>query len=149
MITLALFEEMSRQKVAGLIGDPDDPKRNFYWEEAPLQHNGDPAQGVWLITRGGNISNSRRGLNLKTTVDFYVGLRDAVEGEKIHREILRWLTKTLGFCELRGSVRGMDYHFSNIRLRPEATPQNDGVTDNGVFVKVASCLLVYDDEKIN
>lgn len=149
MITLALFNEMTRQKVAGLIGDEDDPKRNFYWEEAPLTNQKDLnsiARGVWLITRAGNINQTHRNLNLRTTVDFYVAMADKVKTEQILQQIRRWLTKTLYICQLSGDLDGDKYQFSNIRIRPTTTPANSGVTENGLIVKVASAELVYDDD---
>lgn len=149
MITLALYNKMLEDKVADLNGDESDPKRNFYWEEAPLQENGNPARGVWLVTRAGNISNSRKGLNLRTTVDFYVAMKDKVKTELIHREIRQWIIRNQCFCELSGSHRNITYHFENVRIRPAETPQNDGATENGLIVKVASATLVYDEVNNN
>lgn len=152
MITLALFQEMVRQKVAGLIGDENSMLRNFYWEEAPLRDPKDInsiARGVWLITRPGNIDQTRKGLNLRTTVDFYVAMPDKVQTEQIHSEIRRWLTKTMYICKLGGSLGDTNYQFSNIRIRPTTTAQNNGVTENGLIVKVASAELVYDDDLQN
>ena len=51
MITLAIFKQLATESVAGLIEDT-----NFFWEEAPLQRDGNPAQGVWMVTRGGEYS---------------------------------------------------------------------------------------------
>lgn len=150
MITLALYQQMLKDGVANLHegqreGDEDD-NRNFFWEEAPLQVDGNPASGVWLISRGGDISQSRKNLNLRTTVDFYIATKDKVTTEEIHQEIRKYLTKTLCFCELK-SDGDIKYHFSNVRLRPASTPENGGATENGLIVKIASCLLVYDDDK--
>lgn len=144
MITLALFRKMAADGVAGLTRNKD-----FFWEEAPLQRNGKPASGVWLITRPGNIDRTRKGLNLRTTVDFYVATKNKVQTERIHQDIRDWLTTHPCICLLSDSVGGVSYQFSNIRIRPTTTPQNDGVTENGLVVKVASALLVYDDDLTN
>lgn len=143
MITLALFRKMAEDSVAGLTRNKD-----FFWEEVPLQHEGKPASGVWLITRPGNISNTRKGLNLRATVDFYVATKNKVKTEAIHQAIRQYLTDHKCFCELSGSVGGTDYHFYNVRVRPATTPQNDGATENGLIVKVASAELVYDEKNI-
>lgn len=143
MITLALFEKMAEENVAGLTKNAD-----FFWEEAPLQSNGAPAQGVWLITRGGDSTTSRKGLNLRTTVDFYVAFKNKVKTETVHKLIRDWLTNALGFCELSGSVGGTSYSYCNIRVRPTSTPENAGVTENGLIVKVASVELIYDNNNI-
>lgn len=140
MITLALFEKMDEDKVAGLTKNKD-----FFWEEMPLQKDGKPAQGVWLITRGGDNSLSRKGLNMRSTVDFYVAFKNKVQTETVQRLIQEWLTTTLGFCELSGSVGGMPYSYTNIRVRPTTTPENAGVTENGLIVKVTSAQLIYDN----
>lgn len=139
MITLALFRQMAEDGVAGLVKD-----QNFFWEEMPLQKDGKPAQGVWLITRSGDASNSPKGLNLKSTVDFYVAMANKAQTEMVQNEILDYLLANPCFCNLSGSVGDISYDYSNIRVRPTATPQNDGVTENGLIVKMASAQLTYD-----
>lgn len=139
MITLALLKQMVDDGVADLVID-----KNCFWEQAPLQANGKPASGVWLVTRGGNASNSPKGLNLRSTVDFYVALANKPKTEAVHQEILEWIISNPCFCELVGSVGGTIYSFSNVRIRPTTTPQNFVVTENNLVVKIASAELVYD-----
>lgn len=139
MITLALLKQMVEDGVADLVID-----KNCFWEQAPLQANGKPASGVWLVTRGGNASNSPKGLNLRSTVDFYVALANKPKTEAVHQEILEWIISNPCFCELVGSVGGTIYSFSNVRIRPTTTPQNFVVTENNLVVKIASAELVYD-----
>lgn len=139
MITLALFRQMAEDGVAGLVKD-----RNFFWEEMPLQKDGKPATGVWLVTRSGDSSMSPTGLNLKNTVDFYVAMANKAQTEMVQSEILDYLLANPCFCNLSGSVGDISYDYSNVRVRPTATPQNDGVTENGLIVKMASAQLTYD-----
>lgn len=139
MITLALLEKMVEDNVADLVID-----KNCFWEQAPLQKNGMPASGVWLVTRGGTASNSPKGLNLRSTVDFYVALANKPKTEDVHRQILEWLIANPCICELTGSVGGTTYSFSNIRIRPTTTPQNFVVTENNLVVKIASADIIYD-----
>lgn len=139
MITLALLEKMVEDGVANLTIDKD-----CFWEQAPLLKDGQPAQGVWLVTRGGIASNSPKGLNLHSTVDFYVALANKPKTEAVHQEILEWLIVNPTICELTGSVGGATYGFSNIRIRPTTTPQNYVVTQNNLVVKIASAEIIYD-----
>ena len=139
MITLALLEQMAQEGVANLVVD-----QNCFWEQAPLQKDGSPASGVWLVTRGGNASNSPKGLNLRSTVDFYVALANKPQTEAVHQQILEWLIQNPCICEMSGSVGGTTYSFTNIRVRPTTTPQNFVVTQNNLVVKIASAELVYD-----
>ena len=139
MITLALLEKMTSDNVAGLILDED-----CFWEEAPLQKSGKPASGVWLVTRAGDASNSPKGLNLKSTVDFYVAYMNKPKAEKIQQQILEWIISNPCFCNLNGSVGGTTYNFSNVRLRPTTTPDNVAVTENNLVVKMASAEVTYD-----
>jgi hypothetical protein len=125
--------------VAGLVID-----KNCFWEQAPLQREGAPATGVWLVTRGGNASNSPKGLNLRSTVDFYVALANKPQTEAVHQQILEWLIANPTFCDLSGSVGNTTYSFSNVRVRPTTTPQNTMITNNNLVVKIASAELVYD-----
>lgn len=138
MITLALLEQMVADKVADLTIDKD-----LFWEEMPLQKNGEPASGVWLVTRGGDAGDAK-GRNLHTTVDFYVAFANKPKSEAIHQRILEWIIRSQGFCELSGSVGGTTYAFKNVRVRPTVTPQNYGQTENGLIVKIASAEVIYD-----
>lgn len=140
MITYAIFQQMVQDNVGGLIENKD-----FFWEEVPGQTEGKPASGVWLVTRPGNITNSRKGLNLKTTIDFYVATRSKPRTEALHRAIRQYFETNLCFCSLNGSVGDTTYSFSNVRVRPTSTPQNVGATENNLIVKVASVELVYDE----
>lgn len=140
MITLALYRKMAE--------DIDVLKKdeNFFWEEMPLQADGKPASGVWLVTRGGNASNSPKGLNLKTTFDFYVAFKNKVQTEDVQKKVLEWIIKNPYICRLCGGTDDARYFYdySNIRIRPTTTPENDGVTENGKIVKMASAQLTYD-----
>jgi len=139
MITLALLQKMVDDDVADLVVD-----QNCFWEQAPLQRDGSPASGVWLVTRGGNAANSPKGLNLRSTVDFYVALANKPKTEAVHQQILEWIIDNPCICELTGSVGGVTYDYTNIRIRPTTTPQNFVVTQNNLVVKIASAELVYD-----
>ena len=139
MITLALLRQIIQDEVADLVLD-----KNCFWEQAPLQKDGRPASGVWLVTRGGNASNSPKGLNLRSTVDFYVALANKPKTEEVHQQILEWLINHPCICELSGSVGGTIYNFTNIRVRHTTTPQNYVVTENNLVVKIASAEIIYD-----
>lgn len=142
MITTAIFRQMASEQVAGLTKDVD-----FFLEEAPLQHDGKPAKGVWLVTRGGDASLAVRKMNLKMTVDIYVAFENKVKVETVHQAILDWIIANRSICELSGSVGGTTYAFSNIRLFPVTTPENAGTTENGKLVKVASFRVIYDQKQ--
>lgn len=139
MITLAILEQMEIDNVAGIEVD-----KNAFWEQAPLLKDGSPSQGIWLVTRGGSATNSPKGLNLKSTVDFYVSLANKVKTEETHQQILQWILNNPCFCELSNSVGGVTYNYANVRIRPTTTPQNFVVTQNGLVVKLASADIVYD-----
>lgn len=139
MITLALLDQIETDGVGDLTVDKD-----LFWEEAPLQKDGKPAQGVWLVTRSGNASNNPKGFNLRSTVDFYVALKNKAKTEAVQQEILQWILNNPYFCNLSGSVGGTTYNFSNVRIRPATTPENYGATENGLIVKIASADIIYD-----
>ena len=139
MITLAILQKMATDSVAGLALDKD-----FFWEELPLQKDGNPAQGVWLVTRGGSAVNTPKGLNQHSTLDFYVAFSNKAKTEAVHEQIVKWIRENPTICDLSGTVKGGAYHFSNIRLFPTTTPQNYGATENGNIVKLASVEAIYD-----
>lgn len=139
MITLAILEQIVKDNVAGLKID-----KNCFWEQAPLQADGKPASGVWLVTRGGSAANSPKGINLHSTVDFYVALANKPKTEDVHQKILEWIMQNPTICELDGMVGGVSYSYKNVRIRPTTTPQNIMVTANNLVVKTASAEIIYD-----
>lgn len=138
MITLALFNRIASDGVAGLQKNVD-----FFWEEYPLQKDGKPPAGVWIITRGGDASAGRRGKNLQTTVDFYVCYNLKARTEQIQQEILEWILQNACICSLEGSAGDIQYSYENIRIRPTTTPENAGATINDNIVKMASARIIY------
>lgn len=142
MITLAILEQMEQDDVADIVVDS-----NAFWEQAPLLKDGKPAQGIWLVTRGGDATNSPKGLNLKSTVDFYVALANKPKTEEVHQKILEWILANPSLCELTGSVGGITYDYVNVRIRPTTTPQNFIVSENGLVIKLASANIIYDIKK--
>lgn len=138
MITLALLKQMASDEVADLEID-----KSLFWEEMPLQKDGKPATGVWIVTRGGDAGDAK-GRNQRSTVDFYVALANKPKTEAVHQAILRWIIANRCFCELSGAVGDTAYSFTNVRLRPTTTPQNYGSTENGLIVKIASAEVIYD-----
>ena len=118
--------------------------KNCFYEELPLSSGGKPAQGVWVVTRGGSIRNTPKGLNQRAILDFYVAFANKIQTDSAHQAILKWLRSNQTICELSGTISKGSYAFSNIRLFPTSTPQNNGATENGVIVKFASTEIVYD-----
>lgn len=141
MITLAILEKMASDGVAGLQVDKD-----FFWEELPLQKDGKPAEGVWIVTRGGSARNTPNGINQQTTIDFYVAYANKTKAETTLEAIASWIRNNLGICELSGTVGGSSYAYTNIRIRPTTTPQNYGATENGNIVKLASADVRFDNK---
>ncbi len=138
MITLALFNRIAEEQVAGLKKNED-----FYWEEYPPQHKGKPASGVWIVTRGGDASNGQRGKNLQNTVDFYVCYNNKAKTELVQQILLEWLLHNASICRLEGSAGEIEYDFENIRIQPTTTPENAGATPDGNIIKIASAQIIY------
>ena len=139
MITLGLFEKIANDGVAGLVRN-----KSLFWEEMPLQSNGAPASGAWIVTRSGDNTTSHGRYNNKTTVDFFVAFGNKIKTETTHQAILKWLIDNQCICSLVGEIDGNTYEFANVRIRPTSTPNNDGVTENGLIVKSASAEVIYD-----
>ena len=138
MITLAILQQMA-QDITELETD-----ENLFWEELPLQHDGKPAQGVWIVTRGGSAIDTPKGHNLKTTIDFYIAMANKATAEEYLAIIAEWIRTHRVICTLSGSAGGSSYSFENIRITPTTTPMNNGATTNGNIVKVASANVIYD-----
>lgn len=139
MITIAIFQEMARQQVANLTADKD-----FFVEELPLMKDGKPAQGTWLVTRGGSAINTPKGINQHTTIDFYVAYANKAKADSVQQSISAWIRENRSICRLSGTVGGSSYDFTNIRISPATTPQTMGATENGNLVKFASANVTFD-----
>ena len=140
MITYAIMAAIAADNVANLTID-----HNFFWEQEPLQNDGKPAQGAWIVSRGASNYESPKGLNQHTTIDFYVAYNDKTKSEATLEAIPKWIRTHRVICELSGSVGGGSYAFANIRISPATTPQNVGLNaTNGQIVKTTSAEIVFD-----
>lgn len=140
MITYAIMKAIAAAGTAGLTIDKD-----FYWEQEPLQANGKPAQGAWLLSRGGSNVDTTKGLNQRVTIDIYVAYNDKTTTETTLKAIADWIRNNRVICELNGTVSGSSYAFTNIRITPATTPQNVGLNaTNGQVIKTVSADIVFD-----
>lgn len=137
MITAAILTAMAND-IAGITVDT-----NAFWEELPLMKDGKPAQGIWIVTRGGFNTNAKA-LNNQTIADIYVAFNDKTKTEAMHAQISEWIRNHLAICELSGTIGDSRYDFTNIRIRPATTPSEFGITTNGNIVKLASAQIYYD-----
>lgn len=139
MISLAILQQMALD-IEEFVTD-----ENLFWEELPLQHDGKPAEGVWIVTRGGSAINTPNGHNLKTTIDFYVAMADKTTAEHYLALIAEWIRAHRVICDLSGSAGDGFYAFENVRIASTTTPMNNGATTNGNIVKTASANVIYDN----
>lgn len=140
MITYAIMKAIADAGTAGLTIDKD-----FYWEQEPLQANGKPAQGAWLLSRGGSNVDTTKGLNQRVTIDIYVAYNDKTTTETTLKAIADWVRNNRVICALNGTVSGSSYAFTNVRITPATTPQNVGLNaTNGQVIKTVSADIVFD-----
>lgn len=140
MITYAIMKAIADAGTAGLTIDKD-----FYWEQEPLQANGRPAQGAWLLSRGGSNVDTTKGLNQRVTIDIYVAYNDKTKTEATLKAIADWVRNNRVICELNGTASGSSYAFTNVRITPATTPQNVGLNaTNGQVIKTVSADIVFD-----
>lgn len=140
MITYAIMKAIADAGTAGLTIDKD-----FYWEQEPLQANGKPAQGAWLLSRGGSNVDTTKGLNQRVTIDIYVAYNDKTQTEATLKAIADWIRNNRVICALNGTASGSSYAFTNVRITPATTPQNVGLNaTNGQVIKTVSADIVFD-----
>lgn len=140
MITYAIMKAIADAGTAGLTIDKD-----FYWEQEPLQANGKPAQGAWLLSRGGSNVDTTKGLNQRVTIDIYVAYNDKTQTETTLKAIADWIRNNRVICALNGTASGSSYAFTNVRITPATTPQNVGLNaTNGQVIKTVSADIVFD-----
>lgn len=114
---------------------------DLFFEEVPLDGNGVPRQGIWIVERGTDVNR----FNTQTqNFDIYSRYTNKLTGYKKLEAILDYLQEAYGnVCTLPAVPPHSSTVYENVRLTPTSSVENVGVDENNKIVRVISGTVQY------
>jgi hypothetical protein len=114
---------------------------DIFWEEAALDSNGKPKDGIWVVTRGAPLSR----FNTTTQqFDIYSRYANKITGSQKLEEILEKIKESYGdTCVLPTVPPYSVTVYENVRLRPVSGIENVGSDEQDKIVRVISAEVQY------
>lgn len=114
---------------------------DLFFEEAPLDSQGKPKQGMWIVERGTSVNR----FNTQTqNFDIYSRYTNKLTGYKKLESILEYLQEAYGeVCTLPPVPPHSSTVYNDVRIEPTSSVENVGVDDNGKIVRVISGVVRY------
>ena len=118
---------------------------DLFFEEAPLDGQGKPKQGCWIVERGTDVNRLSHQVQ---NFDIYSRYTNKLTGYQKLEAILNYLQEAYGeVCELPTVTGYSSTVYTNVRIEPTSSVENVGVDENGKVVRSISGIVRYD--KIN
>ena len=118
---------------------------DLFWEDIPVDSNGDPKNGVWIVPRGAPVSI------YNTTIqpfDIFSRYSNKVTGSKKLEDILEYLkTAFTEVCELPIVPPYSLTNYYDVTITPESGIENVGSDEQDKVVRVISGKVKYNIEK--
>ena len=114
---------------------------DLFFEEAPLDGQGKPKQGCWIVERGTSVNR----FNTQTqNFDIYSRFSNKLTGYKKLEAILDFLQEAYGeVCELPAVPPYSSTVYENVRIEPTSSVENVGTDENNRIVRVISGVVRY------
>lgn len=134
MVTLHLLKLLEDEGFGTLDTD-------LFWEEVPLNSEGNPKEGVWIVTRGTEISRIDIGIQ---NFDIYARYSNKVTCAKKLEDILRFLQDAYEeVCDLPTVPPHSTTQYTNVSIVPTSAVENVGTDENEKIVKVIAGVIRY------
>ncbi len=115
---------------------------DLFFEEAPLDQQGKPKQGVWIVERGTDVN---RLIHQTQNFDIYSRYANKLTGYRKLEDIFDYLQRAYGeVCELPTVPPYSDTVYTNVRIQPTSSVENVGTDENGKVVRSISGVIRYD-----
>ena len=114
---------------------------DLFFEEAPLDGQGKPKQGCWIVERGASVNR----FNTQTqNFDIYSRFSNKLTGYKKLEGILDFLQEAYGeVCELPAVPPHSSTVYRNVRIEPQGSVENVGTDVDNKIVRVISGTVQY------
>lgn len=134
MITLSLLQQLENEGFGTIDTD-------LFYEEAPLDSNGNPKEGVWIVSRGSAVTRFNTEIQ---SFDLYSRYKNKITGAKKLYDILDYLKEAYSsVCDLPACPPYSESTFKNVRILPTSGVENVGTDENGKVVRVISGEVYY------
>lgn len=134
MVTLHLLKLLEDEGFGTINTD-------LFWEDAPLNSAGVPKDGVWIVTRGSEVSRVDAGIQ---AFDIYARYANKVTCAQKLEDILVYLRNAYQeVCELPTVPPQSDTQYINVSIQPTSGVENVGTDDQEKIVKVISGEVRY------
>lgn len=137
MITLHIAKLLADEGFGTLDTD-------IFWEDAPLDSNGNPKDGVWIVPRGAEVNR----FTIHTQqFDIYSRNKNKVTGSKKLEDILNYLqTAFEEVCELPTVPPHSLTRYYDVTITPVSSIENVGTDDQKKVVRVISGQVTFKKE---
>lgn len=134
MITLHLAQLLADEGFGTLDTD-------IFWEDIPLNSNGDPIEGIWVVTRGAPISRFNIAIQ---SFDIYARYANKITTHQKLEAILEYFWELQGVeCDLPAVPPYSTATYTNIRILPTSSVESVGSDEQDKIVKVISGDIRY------
>ena len=114
---------------------------NLFFEEAPLNKQGVPKDGIWIVERGTPVSRVNSNIQ---NFDIYARYTDKLTGYQKLDEILEFLRLAYGeVCDLPLAPPYSDIQYTNVSIIPTSSVENIGTDENNKIVRAISGQVQY------
>lgn len=137
MISLSLAKWLADEG----FGTLDD---DIFWEEAALDANGKPKDGIWVVTRGAIVTR----FSTSQGFDIYSRFTNKLSGSQKLEAILERLQEAYGdVCTLPAVEPYSGTQYENVRLFTVTGIENVGTDDQDKVVRVISGMVQFNISK--
>lgn len=117
---------------------------DIFWEEAPLDSSGKPKNGIWVVTRGNEVS--RTNLHVQS-FDIYARYGNKLTTSQKLESILEYLqTAFETVCELPTVPPYSTTQYTDVTIVPTSGIDNVGVDEQDKIIKLISGQVRYKKE---
>lgn len=117
---------------------------DIFWEEVPINANGVPRNGIWVVTRG--VPITRTNLHIQS-FDIYARYGNKLTTHQKLESILEYLqTAFVDVCTLPTVPPYSTTVYSNVRIVPTSGIDNVGTDEQDKIIKVVSGEIRWDKE---
>ena len=139
MVTLHIAQLLANEGFGTLDTD-------IFWEDMPVDSEGNPKNGVWIVTRGTPVT---RFTTTNQAFDIYSRYSNKVTSSKKLEDILDYLQEAYGeVCELPTVPPHSMTRYYDARITPVSAIENVGSDEQDKVVRVISGEIKFKKESI-
>lgn len=109
---------------------------DIFWEDMPLDSDGNPKEGIWVVPRGLEVSRFN---SSPQAIDIYSRYSNKLTGSQKLQDILEFLREAYDtVCELPTVPPYSTTEYVNVQIVPTSSIENVGSDEQDKVVRVVS-----------